>query len=273
MQRPLSLALLASSLLAGSSAVAEAQCCGYAAPAPTVAYSPVVAQTTYRTPWYPGRWFAETLFGAPRTQTGAVVTAGYAPAYAGVAPVASVQTAYRPVYPATFGPVTTASTYVARPVIQTVSRPVVLTPTTVSACSPCTSCVASCDPCGASYGVSQAGFASSTCSSCASGGATYLDSAPATTSGPSPTPTPQPALGPNENPPAERSLFNKPEVPNPAEDAGDAAAAGETGAFWEAPPLFDPNDRLTQRNPAPVRFAVDRRPAAPAAGGWISVSQ
>lgn len=260
---------------------ARAQSCcapAVAAPAPTVAYSPVVAQTTQVTPWYPGRniiEFTRDLF-APRVTTGTVVTAGYAPT---VAPVAApaLQTTYRPVYPVTYGPVTTARTFVARPVIQTVARPVVLSPVQqVTAMSPC------CDPCSAcsTCGVSQAVYdapLSTGCSSCASGGVSSFDTVAPTTAPSTSRPLePRPALGPEDNPPADRSIFNRPEVPPLPEEADEDAA--ESGAFWEAPPLFDPKDRLTRRNPAPVWFAGGRsadedRETPVVNAGWISASR
>lgn len=281
---------LAAAVLAApaSSAVAQS-CCAptttFAPVAPTAvqttAYSPVVVQQVQTTPWYPGRnliEFTRDLF-APRT----TVTAGYAPTYAAApvatapvaAPVTAYRTTYRPVYPVTYGPVVTGRTFVARPVVQTVARPVALAPVQVSACSPCSVCDTGCSACG----VAQASFAApaSGCSSCAGGATTtYLDSAPAASV---PAAEPQPALGPQDNPPAERSMLNRPEVPAFPEEADDQATDA-SGAFWEAPPLFDPSDRITRRGRVPASFAVQQqaveRPAAsrpaPTPGGWVSAS-
>lgn len=263
---------------------ASAQCCG--TPAPTVAYSPVIAApvapvvqaTTVSNGWYPGKYltdFTRSVFGMNQTTTYSAgyapspYTAGYAPAYsAGYAPSYSVgyaptpytagyaptyQTAYRPTYPATYGAVA-----------QSVSRPVVLSPVvSAPACGACNSC----------GGVEQAYYGaapSSGCSSC-SAGASY--EVPATTS-----PVyaePRPALGPQDNPASERSIrtqrpeFDEFDTKYDETDADfddnyndsiptDPAAAND---YWRAPPLFTPpSNRVTRRaHPAPAQTAVYRR--------------
>lgn len=254
---------------------ASAQCCG--APAPTVAYSPVVAApvapvvqaTTVSNGWYPGKYltdFTRSVFGLNQTTTyaagyaPAAYTAGYAPAYsvgyaptpytAGYAP--TYQTAYRPTYPATYGAV-----------VQSVSRPVVL--------SPVVSAPAACGACNACGGVEQAyyGAAPSTgCSSC-NAGASYAAPLPAASAAPSSVyPEPRPALGPQDNPAPERSIQQRPaydefdtEFDEPEYDDSiptDPAAANE---YWRAPPLFaPPSNRVTRRlHPAPAQVAVYRR--------------
>lgn len=249
---------------------ALAQCCPQPTAMPqTVAYAPVAPvayQTTVqREGWYPGKYlaqFSRNVF-SPLTSTSYTTsyaptynatpyTAGYAPTYT---PTATFQTAYRPTYPITYGPV------VGGPIVQGVARPVTLSPVIASSCNAC--CATGCDACS---GVSQAVYAaplSSGCSSC--GETTTYDSQPVYTSPSaplSPTPAdPQPALGPQDNPPAERSF--KPELSDPNSGISTEAdeASSESGAYWQAPPLFDPRDRVTQKSPAPVWQAVYRRPA------------
>lgn len=282
-------------LMLAVSGECSAQCCG---PQPTVAYSPVVAapavQTTtvVRDGWYPGKWlsgFSQSLFGSSTAYTTnyAPYSAGYAPSpyTAGYAPSAYTvgyapspftagyaQTAYRPVYPATYG----AVAYGPAPLVQTVSRPVVLSP--VVSASPCGGC-----------GVQQAGYYPSTgCNSCSSGSCS--PSVPSY--GPSPASVygsgdyspndygsspvePQPALPADASvPPREQSIdVRRPEVDVDNDDTfnddfdldnrteGDPAAAND---YFSAPPLFPPANRVTQRSahPAPARMAVYKRAPA-----------
>ncbi len=260
-------------------AEASAQCCstnytvGYA---PTAVATPPVYQTTYYNGWYPGKYalnFTRNLFGIQQPAATTTYTAGYAPYTVGYAPAASytaarpiVRTAYRPTYPVTYGPV-----------VQTVARPVALSPV-VSSCT-------SCDPCNAcsscNSGVTQAYYSdsSSSCSSCNSSVVTY-DSEPVRRNGSTSTYEPKPSLAPNENPAAERSLFesNKPAVDDSAaeieyDDSGDEA-------YNEAPALFAPRNRQASRHPAPVWNAVHGTNAKSTeralgshqvgASGWVS---
>lgn len=234
--------------------VAEAQCCstpytvGYA---PVQTAAPAVYQTSYYNGWYPGKYainFTRNVFGAVTQPVfGTPYTAGYAPVASpytvGYAPsYAPRRVAYRPTYPVTYGPV-----------VQTVARPVVLSP--VTSCS-------SCDPCGACNscsGVSQAAYYSSSSSSCSScSPSTSVYSEPASRA----TYEPQPALSPTENPAAERSLFesNKPAVDSDIDTFEAPSLLEGDEAYFQAPPLFKPQDRLTSRNPAPVWNAVHRTP-------------
>ena len=262
MRFPVAVALAAIAFASAGPCFAQS-CCGQ----PTVAYSPVVAAppvqqvTTVNNGWYPGKYltdFTRSVFGLNRTTyvtnyapTASPYTVGYAPTpyTAGYAP--TVQTAYRPVYPATYGPIT----YAPAPLTQSVSRPVVLSP--VVSASPCD--YGACSAC-SSCGVAQAGFApAGGCSSC--NAASY--DAPADSSY---YPEPQPALPRDANVPAtrERSIdVNRPELDDSfdepfefddSEPAADPAAAND---YFNAPPLFPPSNRVTQRaHPAPVRTAV-----------------
>ncbi|MEO0530253.1 MAG: hypothetical protein AAF266_06695 [Planctomycetota bacterium] len=280
--RPTVLALSVA-LVACYAQAADAQCCG--TPAPTVAYSPVVAApaapvvqaTTVSNGWYPGKYltdFTRSLFGLNQTTTYTAgyapvpYTAGYAPTYsvgyaptpytAGFAP--TVQTAYRPTYPASFGPV-----------VQSVSRPVVLSPVvSAPACNACNSCGA-CDACG---GVEQAYYAAAPSAGCSSCNAGASFSAPIQSAAPSPSPAfgePRPALGPLDNPASERSIqtqrpelnefdseFPEPEFNDNDSVPSDPAAAND---YWGAPPLFaPPSNRVTRRtHPAPTQVAVYRQ--------------
>lgn len=253
---------------------AVAQCCS----TQTVGYSPVVYQqtSTAYTGWYPGKWLGNFLFGRPAVTT--TYSAGYAPTSyatpytAGYAPTYTYQTAYRPTYPATYGPV-----------VQTVSRPVVLSPV-VSSCS---GCATGCDAC-STCGVAQAVYDSPStgCTNCAQG-ATYYEPSASTYSEPSRAPT----LAPQDNPPAERSMLEKPELPETESDSFDSTEEGfdSDNAYWEAPKLFNPNDKTASRVTVPVRNAVYKKPApayaasaSVAAGkpshqvgasGWVSASK
>lgn len=293
------LAVLTAMMLAFSGEC-SAQCCGQQ---PTVAYSPVVAApavqstTVVRNGWYPGKYltdFTRSLFGSNQTTyttnyAPTSYTAGYAPTpyTVGYAPspytAGYARTAYRPVYPATYG----AVAYGPAPVVQTVSRPVVLSP--VISASPCGGC-GPCDACSgggcSSCGVQQAGYyPSAGCSSCASGSCTpsapSYSPSPSNSYGPSDYSSndygsssvePQPALPSDANvPPRERSIdVRRPEVEDSNDDTfndnfdfdnrteGDPAAAND---YFNAPPLFPPANRVTQRaaHPAPARMAVYKR--------------
>lgn len=281
--RPVMLALAVTALAAAPSLAQTGACCG--APAPTVAYSPVVTPTpsvayapvtpapvapvvqttTVSSGWYPGKYltdFTRSLFGGGRSTT-TTYTAGYAPYTAGYAPAYQPATnvLYRPTYPASYGPV-----------VQSVSRPVVLSP--VVSAPVCNAC----DPCS---GVSQAAYQTpgvSDCASCASGGSVY-SAGPSYSSGPlTPTPagpngsTPQPMLGPSENPDQDRSDLFKPSPADSIDDLLDPPVdeAAASGDYWGAPPLFQGpanSNRVTSRHPAPVHQAVYREPTSAA---WTS---
>ena len=276
--------LLALTTVLALGSQSAAQCC----PTPSVAYSPVVYQqtTTAYTGWYPGKWAGQWLrnvFGRPTVAT--TYAASYAPGYTtsyapacntgcatpysvGYAPATSFRTAYRPTYPITYGPL-----------VRTVSRPVVLSPVVSS----CNGCVTGCDACN-NCGVTQAVYnAPSNCPSCV-GGATYYEPARSSASS-----TPAPSLAPSDNPPAERSMLQKPEIQGaetPAIDMPETEASSD--AYWEAPKLFDPQDRTAQNSvTVPIRRAVYKMPASsswsqPAprsasahqvgASGWVSAS-
>ncbi len=291
--RPVALAL-SLTLVAGLSDDSHAQCCG----TPTVAFSPVLAaapapvvvQTT-NDGWYPGKALgnlSRSLFGGTTTTTTVVApTAGVATPTTAFRPVVmdpwgtttafrpiiadtwGATTAYRPTYPATWGSVAVS------PVVQTVSRPVVLSPVVMSA----PAVAPACDACG---GVAQASFMSapsSTCSSC-SGGSSPSFVTPSSGYESSTLVEPAPALAPTENPPAIRT--QRPEIDETdsileeeSKTPTDAASANE---YWKAPPLFaPPANRVTQAtHPAPVHTAVYRQTGenrsaafkpAPAAGG------
>ncbi len=263
-----------------AAAEVSAQCCttnytvGYA---PTAVAAPPVYQTTYYNGWYPGKYalnFTRNVLGIPQPTT-TTYTAGYAPYTVGYAPTATytaarpiVRTAYRPTYPVTYGPV-----------VQSVARPVVLSPV-VSSCTSCDPCNA-CNSC--SPGVTQAYYSnsSSNCSSCNSSVVTY-DSEPVRSNSSSSTYEPKPQLAPGENPSPERSLFesNKPEVDDSSKDIVFEDPADE--AYNAAPPLFAPQNRQANRHPAPVWNAVHRSSAKPViqektagshqvgSGGWVS---
>lgn len=266
--RPVALAL-SLILVVGISVDSHAQCCG----TPTVAYSPVVAaapapvvaQTTYNDGWYPGKALgnlSRNLFGGGTTTT--TYTAGYVPYTAAYAPSYSVgyaptpyyagyaTTAYRPTYPATWGAVAYT------PAVQTVSRPVVLSPVVQApACSACDAC----------SGVAQASYLlapSSTCSSCNSASDYVIESgAYESTLEPAPY-EPAPALAPTDNPPPTRS--QRPEFDDTDsildEDPKTPTDAASSNEYWKAPPLFaPPANRVTQiTHPAPVHTAVYRQP-------------
>ncbi len=298
-----------------TSASTLAQCTSCAMPtAQTFAVaSPVVMQTVpVRDGWYPGKWMGEWLFGprtvttttafAPTVQTvgfaPAVQTVGFAPAVqtVGFAPATTYTAAYTPTYPPSYLPQVTAyapTSYVAAyPATQTIQSQVALAPAcdacstayrpvTMEAVTACDAC-SPCGGCSACSGVATAGFetaAAPSCPSCAAQ-SSYIESAPATTAAPPQNyyPEPQPAV-PADMPVEDRSLLNKPvteEATNAAEPpASDAEEAATESSFFQAPQLFAPKDRVTQRTiGAPVRQAVYSAPvrtAKPkAVGGWVS---
>lgn len=308
---------LIASLTASASTFAQCTSCAMP-PAQTFAVaSPVVMQTVpVRDGWYPGKWMGEFLFGprtvtttsafVPTTQTvgfaPAVQTVGFAPTMqtVGFAPAAAHMTAYAPTYPPSYLPQVTAyapTSYVAAyPAMQTIQSQVALAPA-CDACStsyrpvtmePVTACdsCSSCGGCSACSGVATAGYETAVAPSCPSCAAQsqYIEQAPAA----APTADyqyqyqaePQPAV-PSDLPETDRSLLQKPVVDQPAEEAGsEAEEAATESSFFQAPQLFAPKDRVTQRTiGAPVRRAVYSssvkgatiRTAKPkAVGGWVS---
>ncbi len=295
------------------SASAFAQCTSCAAPAATYAVaSPVVMQTVpQRDGWYPGKYIGELLFGRANYTTNyaptygytaaytpaytaayaPAYTAAYAPAYtAAYAPAMNYTAAYAPTYPPSYLPQVAAyapTSYVAAyPAMQTVQSQVVLAP----ACDACATAyrpvtmepVTACDTCSACSGVATASYDAPLAPSCPSCAAQspYIESAPATTAAPPQNyyPEPQPAV-PADMPVDDRSLLNKPVVQEPADavepPASEAEEAATESSFFQAPQLFAPKDRVTQRTlGAPVRQAVYSAPvrtAKPkAVGGWVS---
>jgi hypothetical protein len=287
---------LSLALVAGLSADAFAQCCG----TPTVALSPViaapapvVAQTTTVEGWYPGRAlanFSRNVFGgATTTTTFATPTTGFVTPTTAMRPVFAdpwgttstwgTTTAFRPVVADTWG--TTWGTTAYRPTypatwgtVQTVARPVVLSPVMSMPVATTSFAAPACNACDACNGVTQSSFVSapaSSCSSCSGGGSEFVTQANAydsSTYGSSTLVEPAPALAPSENPPATRS--QRPEFDDtdsilqeePAEEEKTPTDAASTNDYFNAPPLFaPPANRVTQNtHPAPVHTAVYRQP-------------
>ncbi len=260
---------------------ANAQCS--TCPVPTVAYQPVVAQTTVAyqpyTGWYPGKLLDRMRlrqYGVTPAVT-PTYTASYAPYTAAYAPYTA---AYRP-YVTSYAPLVRRT--VARPIVQTsyyapavvtdscqtcvqtVARQVVLSPVVTSGCNTC------------STGVAQASYAEPACSSCTtSSAASSIPSYPApspsggrVTVGPD---TGQPSLGPNEQIPGSSNYPPPAQVPDPAPESGesesdpfglqdkkesaDEAAPSDSSTLFEAPRLLDPRDRTAQRSSS-GRVSVD----------------
>lgn len=284
------IALLSLGVVATSASAQCAQQTVAYSPVVQTAYSPVVLQTTPPdSGWYPGKRIGEWLFG--RRETTVAVAA----------PVTAT-TAYRPTYPMSYSAGYAPTSYTAgyasyapqqsyavgyAPAVQTSYRPVTLSPAT-------TCCESACDPCAgaASYGAATAGYdvsGTAGCSSCAGGSsAVYYDDS--TTSPSQGYSEPTPAIEPGADVPTQRSLR-----PEPAQDESARRDAAEpqsstpqapntfrsepsdslqfdddsSNAYFEAPELFNPQDRTTQRPTAPVWTAVYRdttgaRPAASA---------
>ncbi len=250
-RKRLIVALAAIALVASAGAEAFAQCstCGETIayqPVSYQSYSPVVYQT-YKpvTSWYPGYWIGRTnnyVWGRPwfpsyhawirrSYEVGyAPTTTSYCQPTSCAAPACSSCTTY-------YAPsCNTCST-----VSQVVMRPVCATPC-ASTCDPCSSCTTGCstDACGTSY-------ASSGCASCG-----VTQAAPQATEQ-------QPELSPSDTPAMERT-YRKPvddvtPMPAPTEEDNGAST-------FEAPQLFNPQDRTAQRSVAPVWQAVYHKPAA-----------
>jgi hypothetical protein len=251
----------------GAAPVANAQCSTCATPTvayyqPTVAYSPVATQQV-RTGWYPGRWFDRRRMSRWGVSTAAAptYTAAYAPYTAAYAYTPTSYTAaYRP-YVTAYAPLSTTSYYTAAR--QVVMSPVVSACSTCGSepcgCSPCSGALPACGGCGScsscTSGVGQAvyGGSNSGCASCASGSGTpiYSDSAP---------PIPQPALRPDEVIP-DNSHYES-QRQESTDSKNDPSPEADSSTFYEAPKLFNPNDRSANRPTVDVHNAVYRQPVA-----------
>ena len=259
---------------------------GYQAATYQVA-SPVVS-VPVRTRWYPGKYLfgrwrnrgvnAQQTYAvsyAPYTPAYNSYTAAYAPYTAGYAP-AAVNYGYRPytvgygayrvgfasigaptvskaAYVTSYAPLTPACSTCA----QTVARPVVVQRVAAPCCNtcnynPCNTCnVApySANSACCATGISQAGYAEPTCSTCS----------PATTVIPS-SPTPdasQPGLGPTTSQPQlngsalpynAQSPVDNGKVETQKVDPGPAQGTDSSTYYYEmkAPRLLDPTDRTAQ---------------------------
>jgi hypothetical protein len=264
---------------------AEAQCCGsaYSAyyPAAYTAYSPpaYTSYYGYYGGWYPGYWLDRIrarVWGSPSTYVAAYPStyyASYAPSYA---------VGYRPAYSVGY-----AASYAA---------PACSSCSTCSSCSsyaagysPCSSCSSGCAPCSAcstcaTPTASQAVYQQPAgCASCGAAapvmtapGAVVMP-APGATVTPSPVPQQaapaatdsRPELAPSEQVgprtyqrPADAEQQNGEQQPvQPAPGTDDAEkdpykVEGDSSTYFQAPKLFDPNDRTAKRSLAPVTTAL-----------------
>jgi hypothetical protein len=255
---------------------AQAQCCGGATtafyqPTPVTAFSPVVVQQS-QPGWYPGffldrirtrLWGAPNTFVAVQPTTFVAARPVFATSYvANFAPVSSCSGCSS--FTASYSPCSTCA-----PVQQVTMQP-------VCGCDPCSTC-SSC-PTSQTFGVSQASYQEPSGCNCATNGTTIVvPNGTVVTPGSqqSSMSTGQPQIPANEPTPAERSMQKVPangsgqEVETPP--AGDATGDGSNGdqtsegsesaTFFQAPKLFDPNDRTAQRRIAPVRTALYEKPA------------
>ncbi len=248
-------------------------------PTPVVAFQPVVQPTTVTytpvTGWYPGRmldnWRMRRWgFSAPVAVTSvAPTTVGFAPTTVGFAPTSTFvpQTVgFAPVTTVGFAPMATSVNHVTafaplgqrqvlmRPVV--VESPVISSGcTTCAAAVPCSTC-SSCEP----------------CSNCASGSSiTYAS--PSTSS---PMPSSQmsaPSLTPQEAaplrteyPPASNDVTPPANSDvNPPNDPGPAGSGSRSSTYFEAPKLFNPQDRTAQDEAAKP---INR---APSVDVWTAV--
>lgn len=310
---------------------ANASCCGGGTTAfyPTTAYtaySPVAAPV-YRTGWYPGYWWnriGARLWGSPSTYVAAypttfaapTYTAAYAPAYSAgyaasyAAPVAGCSSCAS--YSASYAPAPCS----------TCASPCTSCTTACSPCSACTTCAAP--------AVTQAVYqqpAIQPAPGCATCGTTVVQPGAIVTSTPvpdvavpmpessaTPTPAPQstfngqngaPSLPQEADVPAQREEQKPPTngtsvtpvQPEPGTDSNGTdpydvnGANGDNSTYFQAPKLFDPNDRTAQRSITPVRTAVYEQPvsyygisaqrataiteqqAVADAAGWVSASK
>jgi hypothetical protein len=271
------LAAVALVALAGTQAMAQCFSCGE-----TIAYQPVTYQTyspvayeTYRpyTSWYPGYWIGRMnnyVWGRPLLPsyhawyrraymvgyTPTTMTY-YAPATSCCAPAESCSscTSY-------YSPCSTCST-----VSQVVMQPICSDACTTT-CDPCAGACSSCPT-----GVSQATYETPACGNCAVAQPAPV-AAPPVVAPPAAAPpvTPPPTLSPSETPSPERTYRDKPVdnsvMPAPAESEND-----KNSTYFEAPKLFNPQDRTAERNAAPVYNAVYHKVASQTAAEPVSVRQ
>jgi hypothetical protein len=279
---------------------ASAQCA--TCPQPVVAYQPVVAQPTvayapytynvkYKAGWLE-RWRARragvniprsyTATYAPALATAPAYTAAYAPGYtAAYAP--SYTTNYTAAYAPAYQPYVTAYAPLSRPVVQTVSRQVVMRPVVAApACNACSytpscggcsvgcdacsvgcdtcsvgcdACSSGCDACATS--VSQATYSEPACASCAAGSVTSVlpqVSSSSVNVGPQ---TPQPSYTPAPAPAPSQYESQRPAQKSETSEATDDAdpldkfdpgptQEGDSSTYFNAPRLLDPRDRTAR---------------------------
>ena len=270
--------LMATAVMLHNNAHAQCSTCA----TPTVAYQPVAVQpaTVYQPAvtyqyngWYPGklldrmrlRRYGVATAAAPAystyTASYAPYTAGYTPYVTAYAPLTRTTVAHPIVQTSYYQPMVAASP--CSSCVQTVARPVVLSPVVTAGCSTCA--VSPCGGCSACSTipaeVSPATYTQPACSNCASGQATPSYTTPSLeptypSSGPSVgPPTPQPQLAPTEPVPSQSNYPKTPENgqehdplnhidPLPREDVD----SGETSTYFEAPRLFAPQDRTAKRS-------------------------
>jgi hypothetical protein len=241
---------------------ANAQCCGGATtafyqPAAQTAYSPVVY--TANTGWYPGYFLDRVrarLWGAPATYV-----AAYPSTY--VAAYPSTYVAAYPSYTASYSPCSTCA-----PAPQVTLRPV-----STTCCDPCATC-SSCSS-GSAYGVSQTSYQESSGCAC-NGGSSHGTETVVVPNGTVETPgiqAPSNGLQPPAVPQTFESTPRSTErplgeglEPTPAGNNGGATegtqngTTNSSGAYFEAPELFSPQDRAAQSRVAPVKMALYEQP-------------
>lgn len=258
--------------ITANSASAQCNTCAPAA-TPIVAYSPVVQSTTTYEPyrgWYLGKWLDNMRmrrWGYSEPTTVTATTVGYVPTTAAYAPYTAGYTPYTASYtPYTvnnYMPVSYSTPYVTayaplgqrqalmRPVV--VGSPVVSSGcATCSAPAPCSAC-SSCDPCSSCAGSVQAAtysapasYSTPACSSCSGSGSSITYSTPSSSS--SSSQMSAPALTPQEAAPL-RSDY--PPASDPASDEvvpQNDPGPSESSTYFEAPKLFNPQDRTAQNN-------------------------
>lgn len=280
------LVLAMTAVLSASAVVANAQCCGQGAY--TVGYQPVtayqpVAHQAYRpyTGWYPGYWLGR-LF-SPRAYTAAYAptyTAAYAPAYtAAYAPTYTASYAHTVGYPVSltaYQGVASCSTCGTSP-CGCATQSVVMRP--AGCCDTCGSSACSCGSSGVTQAVYESG---SGCPNCAAAPASYAApqydtqqydtqqydtqqyGSPSDTRSTVPQtfgPTPQPELAPDEAADTQRTLRLDAPSTIPSEyNFNSGSGTTRPSSYFEAPKLFDSQDKVTQRPTTPVWTAVYHRP-------------
>lgn len=253
----------------------HAQCCGAATttfyqPTTQTVFLPVVQQTQY-TGWYPGYWLDRIrtrLWGSPTTfvaaypttivtSTPTFTTSAYSPA-----PVVSYAAPTCPSCP-----------------VQTVSY----APSACASCDPCAASASSsvvqavyespagCPSCSPSVSTQGATVVSPGTTSTQSSGATQ----PRTFEGQTPTPTLDPSVTvPDRTPQSTQRPETIESTPNalqpaPANDTGEKdpyKVDGQNSTYFQAPQLFDPQDRAASRTPRqvirPVTTAIYEKPVS-----------